>query len=104
MRENPPVKVVGGLGRPFCGSGWSKYPFNNYNPRKHTEIQISGPMEFVRTPRSVGHPGWAAYRTPDQPPEVATMLIHVSSAAEGPTTLQMPRMGGGCYKSKAPVR
>ena len=25
MRENPPVKVVGGLGRSFGGSGLSKY-------------------------------------------------------------------------------
>ena len=26
-KENPPVKVAGGLGRPFGGSGLSTYPF-----------------------------------------------------------------------------
>ena len=33
-----------------------------------------GALRYVRTPRSVGHPGLATYRTPDQPPEVASML------------------------------
>ena len=29
MRENPPVKVAGGLGRPFGGSGVSTPPSKN---------------------------------------------------------------------------
>ena len=32
-------KAAGGLGRPFGGSGLSKYPFGKYNPCKNTEHQ-----------------------------------------------------------------
>ena len=64
-------KVAGGLGRPF--GGLRKYLWK-LKSKQTCEIRISGPPEYIRTPRSVGHLGLAAFWTPDQPPEVATLL------------------------------
>ena len=38
----------------------------------HAKGRIFGPPEYIPTPHSVGPPRVGAYRTPDQPPEVAT--------------------------------
>ena len=40
MRENPPVKVVGGLGRPFGGSGLSMIPARG--PQTQFSMNIEG--------------------------------------------------------------
>ena len=56
MREHPPVKVAGGLGGSFGGSGLSKYPFRNSNLCKSTEHRIFGSQEHIQTPHSVGPP------------------------------------------------
>ena len=49
MREDPPAKNAGGLGRPFGGSGLS-------NPCKSTEHRIFGPPNIFRPPHAVGPP------------------------------------------------
>ena len=53
MMGNPPVKVAGGLGRPFGGSGLSKYPLTV----QIQASQILGSQEYIRTAPSLGRPG-----------------------------------------------
>ena len=67
-----------------------RLPLQKINSKLKYQNPDFGTSEYIRTPCSVGHPGLVAYRIPDQPPEVATMLSRGSAYCRRPPTRDGP--------------